>query len=113
LFVLRTNYHLSFFSLAHAEEPADSNDHSRNATLLVDQRVMDAANLVMRRVVDIILIEIGHSAAGRLAEEDLRWIGGSGAGRWAKGAVLMEMRLCTDGTSDIQRLVVAREIAKD
>ena len=36
-----------------------------------------------------------------------------GAGCWAKGAVLMEMRLCTEGTSDIQRFVVAREIAKD
>jgi hypothetical protein len=36
-----------------------------------------------------------------------------GAGRWAKGAVLMEIRLCTEGTSAIQRLVVAREIAKD
>ena len=83
--MLRTNYHLSFFSLAHAEEPADSNDHSRNATLLVDQNVIDAADLVIRRVVNILLVEIGHSGAGRLAEEDLRWIGGSGRRPLGKG----------------------------
>ena len=110
---MRTNYHLSFFSLAHAEEPADSNDHSRNATLLVDQNVIDAADLVIRRVVNILLVEIGHSGAGRLAGEISVGPAVVGAGCWAKGAVLMEMRLCTEGTSDIQRLVVAREIAKD
>jgi hypothetical protein len=72
LFV-RTNEGNSHVLFAHAEEPADSNDHSRNATLLVDQNVIDAADLVIRRVVNILLVEIGHSGAGRLAEEDLRW----------------------------------------
>ena len=33
-------------------------DHSRNATLLVDQNVIDAADLVIRRVVNILLVEL-------------------------------------------------------
>ena len=75
---------------------------------------IDAADLVIRRVVNILLVEIGHSGAGRPAEEDLRWTGGSK--RWLPGQrvpCLWRWRLCAEGTSDIQRLVVAREIAKD
>ena len=46
--------------VAHAEEPADANDHCSDTTFLVDKHVIDVTDLVVRRILDSLLIEISH-----------------------------------------------------
>jgi hypothetical protein len=69
LFVFRTRYHLLFFSLARTElkgtatsfpKPPDANNQGRDTAFLVDQHVIDVADLVVRRVVNILLVEVGQ-----------------------------------------------------
>src|SRR4029077_13744446 len=89
------NSHVLF---AHAKEPADSNDHSGNATLLVDHNSTVGRRSCYPTGVNILLVEIGHSGADLLAEEDLRWTGGKWApAAWAKGAVVVGMHIASRG----------------
>src|SRR6266481_6213556 len=56
---------------AHAEESADANDQRRDTTFLVDQDVIDLADLIVRRIVNVLLIEVGHGGPGRQPAKDL------------------------------------------
>src|SRR5689334_5184712 len=61
---------------AHPEKAAHSNDHSRDATVLVNEHVIDIADLVVGRIINILLVEVGYRGAGGLADEGLRRTGG-------------------------------------
>src|SRR6267378_1531032 len=56
---------------AHPEESADANDQGRNTTFLVDQDVIDLADLIVRRIVNVLLVEVGHGGPGRQPGKDL------------------------------------------
>jgi hypothetical protein len=78
-----------FFSLARTElkgtatsfspmsrKPPDANNQGRDTAFLVNQHVIDVVDLVVRRVVNILLVEVGHGGPGRQPGEDLRRPGG-------------------------------------
>jgi hypothetical protein len=65
---------------AHAKKSTDPDDHGCDTTFLVDQNVIDIADLVVGRIINTLLVEIGHSGAGGLSDEDLR----GPSGRWCR-----------------------------
>lgn len=48
----------------HDERSADADDQSRDTIFLVDQNVIDIADLVVGGVINALLVEIGHRRAG-------------------------------------------------
>jgi hypothetical protein len=59
-----------------SRKPPDANNQGRDTAFLVNQHVIDVVDLVVRRVVNILLVEVGHGGPGRQPGEDLRRPGG-------------------------------------
>src|SRR6266850_7419992 len=80
---------------AYAEESADANDQRRDTTFLVDQDVIDLADLIVRRIVNVLLIEVGHGGPGRQPGKDL-----SGPRSHWRGLLRNGRRTDADGKCD-------------
>src|SRR5262245_15306673 len=55
----------------HAQEAADADDQGCDTTFLVDQNVIDLADLVVRWIINVLLVEVGHGRPNGHPGEDL------------------------------------------
>src|SRR5271170_4529516 len=76
-----------------------TNDHGRDTTFLVDQNIIDVANLVIGRIIDILLVKIRHRGAGWQPSEDLS--GPSGRRRRLLGEGRRTDRHCEQGVAEM------------